>query len=136
NRTYEGAVDCAAGGFTCWFEFCKKETHTECLFGILEACAPEEEKPLRTGPNGLMQPKDFTFTGQYADLLGTLQTRVDRIVNINNFYNYFLGDEAWRDTSDRTNLQAFFAQFNADITSNSASGVFVSPTELSGLLSM
>src|SRR5262249_7599651 len=37
DRTYNGAVDCASGGFKCWFDFCiNKNPVISCVFKMLE----------------------------------------------------------------------------------------------------
>ncbi len=136
QKNYNDAVDCAAGIASCWIEVSKEVTHTECLFNILEACAPEEDSPSFKA-NGLFKANnDLTFSGPYADLLGTLQTRVDRVVALNNFYYTMWGDPAWANTSDQTNARVILAQFEADTSLSSDQGQFISPAELSGLLSL
>ena len=135
NKTYNDAVDCTAGIAKCWVDAAKEVTHTECLFAILEACAPPEERPILR-PNGFLQRNDLTFSGPYADLLATLQTRVDRIAAVNNYSYYLWGDPAWGNTSDQSNAAVILNLFVADRDTNSDAGVFISPAELSGMLSL
>ncbi len=135
QKNYNDAVNCVAGIASCWIDVSKEVTHTECLFNILEACAPDEENSSLKA-NGVFKSNDLTFSGPYADLLGTLQTRVDRIVALNNFYYTMWGDPAWANTSDQTNARVILSQFEADTGLSSDQGQFISPTELSGLLSL
>ncbi len=125
-------TDCMAEGLTCWFDYAKKNPAVECLFDLLSACAPQEEEA--AGPAKGKKVGKRSFSGPYAGLIGTLQTRVDRVVAVNDFYLKFLGDAVWRDTPDQNLVKSFFGQFNAVIAAGSDAGKTISAAELAGLL--
>ncbi|HEU5123205.1 MAG TPA: CARDB domain-containing protein [Verrucomicrobiae bacterium] len=135
--TDEAAVGCLSGGLNCAIEKgLEKFPVLDCVKKILEACAPEEEE--RPAASSLVRARRAakTFSGPYAGLLGTLQTRVDRILAVQEYYTYFYGDLAWSDSEDPEAVKVFLAEFGARTDAASDSGTTVSAAELSSLLAL
>lgn len=135
NPSQDQMRDCIADQLGCWFEHAKDKTGTGCLFDLLEACAPEEDEFETASALSGKGRKPLNFSGPYAGLLGTLQTRVDRVLAVDGFYDLLLGDPAWTETGQPDVVKSFFGSFLATIAPGSDAGSTVSASELNALQS-
>lgn len=129
------AINCMASGITCGLQKgLKKFPILSCVYEILAACAPEPEAAGAVNAPTGRRARPLALSGPYSGLLGTLQTRLDRLLAVQDHYIYFYGDSAWFETDDQLGVQAFFGRFSATIGAASTDGPRIALAEAAGLL--